>query len=209
MATGVQRFDDAIDKVISKKLFDVHTSMPCVVTAVDLGKEIPTVDVQVLWEGTNDESSALNYKYPAVYDVAIYMLSVSPNIKITVPVKVGTLGIVLFPEKPIRGFNGKDKVSINVTTNRESFPLTGILFLPSYQCGPIDPDNIIIKNETSIITVKKDSIDITAPTGMTINGLTITPDGDVVTKDGVSLNNVKAVYNSHNHGGGTTPTPQL
>lgn len=209
MSTGVQRFDSAIDSFVNKKLFDVHTSMPCVVTAVDLGKEFPTCDVQILWEGTNDESSSLNYKYPEIYEVPIYMPSVSPNIKITLPVKAGTLGTVLFPEKPMRGFNGKDKVSINVTTNRESFPLTGILFIPSYHCGPIDSDNIIIKNETSIITIKKDSIDIVAPQGMTINGATITPDGDVITKNGVSLDNVKATYNSHVHGGSPPANPQL
>lgn len=209
MATGVQRFDEAIAGLISKKLFDVHTSMPCVVTSINLGKEFPTCDVQILWEGTNDESSSLNYKYPEIYEVPIYMPSVSPTIKITLPVKIGTLGTVLFPEKPMRGFNGKDKVSINVTTNRESFPLTGILFIPSYHCGPIDSENIIIQNETSIITIKKDSISVSAPTGMTVNGATITPDGDVVTASGVSLNNVKTVYNSHTHGGGPTALPQL
>mgnify|MGYP000673962884 CR=1 FL=1 len=37
----------------------------------------------------------------------------------------------------------------------------------------------------------------------------ITSDGDVVTSDGISLRNVKQVYNNHNHGGGPTPSPQL
>lgn len=209
MSVGVQRFDQAIDSVISKRLYDVHTQMPCVVTAVNIGSSDPKVDVSILWEGVSQENPSLNYKYAEIYDVPVTMLAVSPSIKITVPVKVGTFGVVQFPEKPLYSFNGKDKVSVAITSEKISHPLMGLSFIPSYHCGPIDPDNIIIKNETSTITIKKDSIDIAAPTGMSINGLTITPDGDVVTKDGVSLNNVKAVYNSHNHGGGPTPTPQL
>lgn len=209
MSTGVNRIDDAIDRFISKKLYDTHTQMPCIVTAVSLVGEIPKVDVSILWEGVSQENPSLNYKYSEILDVPINMLAVSPTIKITVPVKVGTLGEVHFPEKPLYGFNGKDKASIAMTSERSSHTLMGLSFTPSYFCGPIDADNIIIQNETSVITVKKDSIDIAAPTGMTINGLTITPDGDVVTKDGVSLNNVKAIYNSHNHGGGPIPTPQL
>ena len=41
-----------------------------------------------------------------------------------------------------------------------------------------------------------------------INGAKVTSDGDFVTSDGISLRNVKQVYNSHNHGG-AVPSPQL
>lgn len=209
MSTGVNRIDEALDKFISKRMYDQHTQMPCVVTAVKLSGEIPYVDVQILWEGTSQENTALNYKYPEILDVPIMMLAVGPSIKITVPVKVGTLGIVQFPEKPLYGFNGKEKVSVVITSEKTSFPLQGIAFYPSYHCGPIDADNIIIKNENSTITVKSNSIEMTSPADIKINGATITPSGDVITANGVSLDNVKSVYNNHNHGGGPTPLPQL
>lgn len=203
------RFDTALENFMSRRLYDLHTQMPCIVTAVDLNKEIPTVNVKVLWEGRSQENTTLNYKYPEVYDVPVHMSSAGPDVRITVPIKVGTLGTVYFPEKPLYEFDWKTSSKVVMTSELTSFPLQGLLFVPSYQCGPIDSENIVIQNKTSIITISPDgSISIVAPAGMNVNGATITPDGDVVTKDGVSLNNVKAIYNQHNHSG-PQPTPQL
>lgn len=209
MSAGLNRFDTAIDRLISTRLYDTHTQMPCEVTAVNLNKEIPTVDVKVLWEGRSQENSSLNYKYPEILDVPVYMLAAGPDVRITVPIKVGTLGVVLFPEKPLYEFDWKTSSKVVMTSELTSFPLQGLLFLPSYQCGPVDANNIIIQNKSCIITITGESVNISAPSGMTVNGAQITPDGDVVTAAGVSLNNVKAVYNAHTHGGGPQAEPQL
>ena len=89
----------------------------------------------------------------------------------------------------------------------------GICFISelSTETAPvsIDPDNLIIQHNTTKITIKKDSVEAVTEQDFKINGAKITSDGDVVTSDGISLRNVKQVYNNHTHGGGVAPSPQL
>jgi len=207
--TASSRIDTAISFVVSKRLYDLHTSMPCEVIAVDLGKESPTVDVKILWEGISQETPSLNYKYPDVLDVPLMVYGVSPEIKMTMPVKVGTRGVVYFPEKPLYGFNGKDKATVQVTPDLTAFPLMGLYFIPTYQGGTVDPENIVIKHTNTTITITKEGVQIVAPSGLDCNGAKITPDGDVLTASGVSLNKVRESFNPHTHGGGPTPSTSI
>jgi len=65
------------------------------------------------------------------------------------------------------------------------------------------------EHNTTKITIKKDSVEAVTEQDFKINGAKVTSDGDFVTSDGISLRNVKQVYNNHTHGGGEVPSPQL
>lgn len=208
---GTTRFDDALGAYVARRMQEIHTSMPAKIVAVDYDKG--TVDVEILYEGKSPINDLLNYKYPQIQDVPVHTYSAQGGkVKITVPIKAGDVGTVFFPEKPMEGFTG-GKVTIDLEKNSDTHVLQGIYFISEMSTistpVSIDPDNLIIQNETTIITVKKDSVDAVTTSDFKINGARVTSDGDVITSDGVSLRNVKAVYNNHNHGGGPTPLPQL
>lgn len=205
------RFDDALSLYLGRQMQEIHTQMPAKVVAVDYGKG--TVDVEILYEGVSPVDQLLNYKYPTIYDVPVHTYSAQGGtIKITVPIKAGDIGIVKFPEKPMDGFKG-GKVSIDLEKNVDTHVLQGICFISelSTETTPvsIDPDNLIIQHNTTKITIKKGSVEAVTEQDFKINGAKVTPDGDFVTSDGISLRNVKQVYNNHTHGGGVTPSPQL
>lgn len=208
---GTNRFDDALGAYVARRMQEIHTSMPAKIVAVDYDKG--TVDVEILYEGKSPINDLLNYKYPQIQDVPVHTYSTQGGkVKITVPIKAGDVGAVFFPEKPMEGFTG-GKVTIDLEKNSDTHVLQGIYFISEMSTistpVSIDPDNLIIQNETTVITVKKDSVDAVTTSDFKINGARVTSDGDVITSDGVSLRNVKAVYNDHTHGGGPTPLPQL
>lgn len=205
------RFDDALSLYLKRQLQEVHTQMPAKIVAVYYDKG--TVDVEVLYEGASPIDQMLNYRYPVIYDVPVHVYSAQGGkVKITVPIKVGDIGIVKFPEKPMDGFKG-DKVTVNLEKNTDTHVLQGICFISelSTETTPvsIDPENLIIQHNTTKITIKKDSGEVVTDQDFKINGAKVTHDGDFVTSDGISLRNVKQVYNNHTHGGGTLPSPQL
>lgn len=190
---------------------EIHTQMPAEVVAVNYDKG--TVDVAILYEGISPVNSLLNYKYPTIPDVPVHIYSAQGGkIKITVPIKIGDTGVVKFPEKPMNGFKG-GKVSIDLEKNTDTHVLQGICFISeiSTESSPvsIDPENLIIQHNTTKITIKKDSVDAITEADFSVNGAKFTSDGDVITSDGISLRQVKQVYNSHTHSGGPLPDPQL
>lgn len=208
MSATVGRFDVAIENTIRRQLFEVHTGIPAKVISVDYGKG--TADLEVLYEGVSNvgDISALNDKYPTVFDVPIHIYSAKGGkAKITVPVSTGDIGMLYFPERDMDGFAG----GLVKNTKEQKFTHTaqGVYFVPEMPTVStpisIDPDNIVIEFENSKFTIKPDG-------NIDINGATITPDGNVITKAGVDLNEFKAQFDMHKHGGvetggGQTGTP--
>lgn len=205
------RFDDALSLYLGRQMQEIHTQIPAKVIAVNYAKG--TVDVEVLYEGKSPIDQLLNYKYPVIYDVPVHVYSAQGGkVKITVPIKAGDKGIVKFPEKPMDGFKG-DKVTIDLEKNNDTHVLQGICFISeiSTETTPvsIDPYNLIIQHNSTKITIKENSGEIVTDQDFKINGAKFTNDGDVITSDGISLREVKQVYNNHSHGGGPLPSPQL
>ena len=205
------RFDDALSAYLGRQMQEIHTQMPAKIVGVDYTKG--TVDVEILYEGASPVDQLLNYRYPTIFDVPVHTYSAQGgSVKITVPIKVGDIGVVYFPEKPMDGFKGT-KVTIDMEKNTDTHVLQGIYFISemSTETTPvsIDPENLIIQHNTTKITIKKDSVDAITEADFSVNGAKITSDGDVVTSDGISLRQVKQVYNNHSHGGGPLPSPQL
>jgi len=208
MSTTVGRFDVAIDNILRRQLMNVHTGIPAEVAAVDYTKG--TADVNVLYEGVSNvgDISALNDKYPQILDVPIQIVSAKGGkAKITVPVSVGDKGMLYFPERDMDGFSGT--LVKNTKEQKLTHTSQGVYFIPEMPTTSnpisIDPDNIIIEFQNSKFTIKPDG-------NIDINGATITPDGNVITKAGVDLNEFKMMYDTHVHGGvqtgsGNTGTP--
>lgn len=204
MSSTIGRFDVALDSYVRKILKNVHTNIPAEVLAVDYSKG--TVDLKVLYEGISlvEDNPSLNDRYPEILDVPLHILSAKKGrAKITVPVSVGDIGLLYFPEKDMDGFNGsvvKDKKEQKINHTSQ-----GIYFIPELptSSSPIqlDPDNIIIEFDNAKFIMKPDG-------NVIINGATITPDGNIITKAGVDLNAFKAEYDMHVHGGVETGNGQ-
>lgn len=200
MALPVDRWDAALDVYFRRKMLDIHTNIPAKVVNIDYSKG--KVDVQVLVELVSPISdvSALNYTYPTILDVPLHIYSAKGGkAKITVPVSIGDVGLLYFPEKDMEGFKGS--LVRNKKENSVTHTAQGIYFVPemSTEEAPIsiDPDNIVIEFVNSKFTMQPDG-------NVFVNGANITPDGNVITKAGVDLNQFKAEYDAHYHDGVAT-----
>lgn len=194
MAT-VQRMDTAISLFVKKEFRDIHTSVPAKVGSVDYGagtmEAMPTVST-VFENGDTDT-------YPALFDIPIMVLSGNGGkAKITFPITAGDPVGVVFSEK---------------NPNNSSDTSTHGLF-PNFATtvgGEIDPVNVILMNDVSIITLQPDgTVKITSGAGnlevqpsgnIMANGATITPDGNIITAQGVNLNDFYQDYLNHRHSG--------
>jgi hypothetical protein len=197
LATPVGRFDVALDNHMRRILKDVHTGIPAEIVAVDYSKG--TADVKVLYEGISPvgDIPELNDKYSTILDVPIHINSAKGGkAKITLPVSAGDIGMLYFPERDMDGFSGS--LVKNTKEEQTTHTSQGVYFIPEMPTTSkpisIDPDNVIITFENSKFTMKPDG-------NIDINGLTITPDGNIITKAGVDLNAFKMVYDMHVHGG--------
>lgn len=205
------RFRTALDDLILSKLADVHTAVPARLSAVDYGSgmasAVPLVKTVI---GVNKSVA-----YPELTNIPLFIPSGnSGKAKITLPVKSGDRVLVLFSERdPSNFINSKSEEPSNPgqTNYLGLFPI-GIL--PCLGGTSVDSENIIVENEKSTITAKPDGTILmendafhgeAKPDGnFVINGLTITTDGNIITKEGVNLNQFYATFLTHVHSGVTS-----
>lgn len=182
---------------MQKSLRDFHTSVPGTVVGVDLSK--PSVDIQPSVSTDFGDDYKVD-TYPVIYGVPLLVYSGnSGKAKITVPVKVGDKAALHFSER-----NPNDNTD---TTTHGMYGCYAVVGME----GEVDPTDIVLQNEISKITLKPDGTIILAngpatitaqPDGnVMVNGLTVTPSGNIITKGGVNLESFYQAYLQHVHEG--------
>lgn len=200
-----ERFSTTLGDLIVSKLADVHTSIPAKITSVNYGNG--TASAQPLIKTPIGTSK--NVPYPELKDIPLVLMSGnSGKAKITFPVKAGDSALVIFSERdPSNLFNGNSDIPVE-TVQRAYLGLYPIAVLPCLSLGSssveVDSENIVLKNESSVVTMKPDgnlllengsgSIILTSDGTINLNGLKISPEGKLTLADG-------SVVDKHTHGG--------
>lgn len=212
---SVDRYDAAFNIFIKRFVRGVHTNIRGKVVGVNLAG--PTVDVQPmaytqLPSGTIDD-------YPTIYDVPLHLPSGSGGkARLTIPVKVGDVVGLSFSER-----NEDDMMDGNTHQLFAGWAVSEIFTDGNRK--PIHPDYVELENDKGKMSLRPDgtmtyvnpAVNIEAkPNGQVfVNGCQITPDGNVITKKGVNLDEFWGKYVSHVHpgvqpgGASTQKTPQV
>lgn len=200
-----------IGNAIRSNLMDVHTQMNGFVTKVNGN----LVDVKITWQ--IHYTDVLTYSYPELYDIPVLFPTGGKGLYgLTFPIAEGDEVVVYFGER--------NPHNQNDTTVHGLYPICAI---PERDAAKdFDSNNVLLRyKDTHIKITPNDTIELkTNGTTMIIqgnkitatcqeadiNGAKITQAGDVVTKNGNSLDNLTERYNSHTHavsgvqGGGDT-----
>lgn len=214
----------------------VSSVMPAKVLNVNYDKVCVDVEVLITTEITEDRY----VPYPKLYEVPLYVYSGDGGkARQTMPVQVGDIVELTFADRDTVNFLLGD--GSNIVNPDSDYPLSMggqhyvLLAKPSIPLQattrPIERDSLVTEYEHSKITQKADgTLNITNSKGGTltlkpdstltfsgqtvsVNGCKITPDGNVVTKSGVNLDDFYKQFTKHVHGGvstgsGKTGTPE-
>lgn len=206
------RFTTTLGDLITSKLADVHTSVPAKITAVNYGNG--TASAQPLVKTVVGTSKTI--PYPELKDIPIVVSSGNAGkSKITFPIKPGDTVLVVFSERDPSNFLQSSGENLSNPQQNTYLGLFPIAIIPCLSAGAtvsaIDSENIIIQNELSVITLKPDGTLIfgngilnleAKPDGnFVVNGAKITPEGNVVTKNGVDLDAFYQKFLIHEHSG--------
>jgi len=97
--TRYDDLDEAIQSAIDGRLAEVHTSMPCTVTKVDLQKQTcslqPTLKVRVRKPDGSQEWIA----YPEIQDACPVHFPVRRGVTMTFPISVGDEALAIIPSR--------------------------------------------------------------------------------------------------------------
>ncbi len=220
------RLGDLINFTVRAGFKSAVSRLPAVVLKVHYDQ--CSVDCRITIR--NDYGTNNKNKYADVYQVPLHMESGNSNkARLSMPIKAGDVIEVGFADKDSTNWLLSDGT---VVTEQESFEAFGMntYFFPlvAYTCPqlaatarPFDPEKIVLENEKAVYTLAPDGthhlvdgqgsdvklsggkLVATVPNGAIINGCQITPDGNVITADGVDLNAFYAEYKAHVHGGVT------
>lgn len=200
----------SLQGLIQSQLADVHTILPVKITSVDYSKKTANVLPLVKTKIGVSKSVA----YPELAGVPLVVLS-GGKARITFPVKAGDTGIVLFSERDVSNVlasTGTDTVEPLMSNYLGLFPIAVICGISiNSDSEEISNEDIVIENELSKISLKPDgtttiqngsSSIVQEPNGnVRVNGLTVTPDGNIITASGVNLNEFYQKFMSHVHSG--------
>lgn len=215
---------ELLDAHFSENIKNLHTQIPAKVLKVDYEKG--WVDVQPLIKNPDKKDiftgEITEYDYPPVYEVPIKVISAGRGkASITMPIKIGDVGKLEFSERDTDTFLNTSGNSVQPSNNinvlgQEGKPyrlcFEGEFFTPSSSLS-IDPENIIINNEKSTITLKPSGEVVINFSGYSVtcnpnsgdvvhnSGAKITGTGDMVTAKGYSLNALYEKTWSHVHSG--------
>ena len=204
---------DVLDYWWSKRNLDLHTQIPAKVVKVDNKKN--TVTVQPLISTYINSSQTISFPE---CEVPVGLVATSKGeARITLPssLYVGSVGLLYFSERdPTNWLIGVGNEEVKPLT-KENLSMGANLYPIKFEVGLFteasaiewDSENIVIGLGKSLILVKPDG-------NVVINGCTITPLGNVVTKAGTDLDQLKSDFDSHVHGGvqsggSSTNTPTI
>lgn len=199
---SVDRYDAAFNIFISRYVRNnVHTNIRGKVVGVNHAG--PTVDVQPM--AYTQFPSGTTDKYPTVYDVPLHLPSANGGkARLSMPIKVGDMVGLSFSER-----NEDDVMDLNTHQLFAGWAVTEIFTDGNRK--PIHPDYVELENDKGKMSLRPDgtmtyvnpAVNVEAkPNGQVfVNGLQITPDGNLITKRGVNLNDFYDKYVSHTHPG--------
>lgn len=204
------RFTTSLVNLIQNSLADVHTILPARITSVDYGSSrasvLPLVKTQI---GVNK-----TLPYPELINVPLVVMS-GGTARITFPVKSGDTVLVLFSERdPTNVLAGTGTETVNpVQTNYLGLFPIGVIPCISVagNSKSISDEDVLLENDKAKLILKPDGtanydngaakVTIQPDGNVNVNGLRITPDGNIITSSGVNLNDFYQRFLNHVHSG--------
>lgn len=212
----VQRMDAAIGLFVERALREVHTNIRAKVIDVDVS--IPSVTVQPM--ASTEFSDGTVDKYPAMFDVPLQMASGNGGkARLTMPIKPGDIVGLSFSER-----NEGDKSDMSTHGLFPGWAISQVF--SDGNATPIDPDNVELWNDTVNLSMTPEGdYTLTGPAStmkvdregvwtfenglgkfsankdgsFDVNGVKITPSGNVITKAGTDLDELNAWFKRHQH----------
>lgn len=157
MSTSTITQKDIMDAHFDKRARDfLHTTFPAEITRV---VKAGVVDIKPLISTRRPDGQII--PYPEIFDVRIQHFSANAhNVFISLPYKVGDRVWCFVSERDVDTLMKLNRVEASVIATHD---LSDVFCIPSFvtdQDGvvDIDPDNLVIGNKSTRITVKEDSI---------------------------------------------------
>ncbi len=157
MSTSTITQKDIMDAHFDKRVRDfLHTTFPAEITRV---VRSGVVDIKPLISTKRPDGQII--PYPEIFDVRIQHFSANAhNVFISLPYKVGDRVWCFVSERDVDALMKLNRVEASVIATHD---LSDIFCIPSFvtdQDGvaDIDPDNLVIGNKSTRITVKEDNI---------------------------------------------------
>lgn len=165
------RYDAALGIYMNRFLRNVHTNIRGKVVSVNY--KGPTVDVQPM--AFTEFNTGVLDKYPIIYDVPVHLPSgANGKARLTMPIKVGDFVGLAFSER-----NEDDNKDGTTHQLFAGWAVTQIF--TNGNAKPIDPDNVVLENDKSIVTLKPNGDTVLANPKVTITSLA---DGNVKITNG-------------------------
>lgn len=216
---SVDRYDAAFGIYMSRYLRNnLHTNIRGKVVGVDY--KGPTVDIQPM--AYTEFASGTEDTYPVIYDVPVQLPSgAGGKARLTMPIKVGDTVGLSFSER-----NENDNTDQNTHQLFPGWAVTQIF--TEGNAKAIDPDNVVLENDKATVVLKPSgdmilqnpttqirsladgNVEINngagrismSPSGaIDCNGAKITPEGKIITAQGIDLDAFHDTYLQHVHSG--------
>ena len=177
-----------------------ENSLPCEVTAVNANRTKVSVKPLIAMVGENGEVLSRN----EITGIHVETFGAGGWL-ISPPIKVGDLGWIEASDRDISLFLQSFKEEQPPTERMHSF--SDARFVPDIMKGfsidSADADALVIQNLDGSVKIALNGNKITgvAPGGFELNGAQITPDGDVITASGISLDGHGHLPGSYNVAG--------
>lgn len=186
---------------INKKM---QKSLPVKVTKVSDDRKFVNVQPQILVVDS-DGGTILRSEIKGIPVVT----SGAGNFLISFSISVGDLGWIESSDRDISLFKQSYDQSKPNTKRMHNFSDSRFIpdIMANFTIDAEDSDSMVIQNREGSVKISLNSsrIKMHSPSDIEINGAKITPSGDVVTANGVSLDNHP--HNQSNDSGGNTETP--
>lgn len=207
---------DVLKQLVQSVLYDVHTTLPALVTKVDYSNGYLSVKPLI-----KDKRSELKiHEYPEIGDVPLWVYSGGTG-SMTVPIKVGDTVALHFSEREATNFilsDGKAPVEPTEYAPLGLYPLYATPCVrPLSQAQPISPTDIVIANGSTTINIAPDgNVTVVTPTYNISGDLVV--DGNIsatgIIHSDIDVTGFDTSLESHIHGGVTSgpasttpPTP--
>ena len=156
MSTSTITQKDIMDAHFDKRARDfLHTTFPAEITRV---VKAGVVDIQPLISTRRPDGQII--PYPEIFDVRIQHFSANAhNVFISLPYKVGDRVWCFVSERDVDALMKLNRVEAKVIATHD---LSDVFCIPSFVTDQdiveVDPDNLVIGNKSTRITVKEDNI---------------------------------------------------
>lgn len=185
---------NVMDFMIRQALGQTRTMVPVRVVAVHGGgvDRPPTIDVQPLIKQTNGVGDS--YSHGIVYGIPVAR-SQSGGSAIIMDPSVDDVGIMSIADRDISSLKENNGAE-SLPGSRRTFDMAdGVYHGPMLNAAP-----------TQYVQFTPDGIVIQTPGSITLNGVTITPAGDIIAPGQITSEVDDITLSTHNHGG-PPPTP--